>query len=233
MPRPRRYTKKRRSRRRRPFYKRRTSKRRRLVGFQGVPAGIRPNQRIVKLRYATLFNLSSVGGVLGTHVFRANSLYDPDYTGTGHQPMLFDELSAYFRHYVVLGSKIWVKWTKQDSISDDPCITGVHLDTNSTSGYTSADALIEARKGSSKMWTGKEAYPTTTSAKFSAKKFFSVTNVKDNIDEMGALVSADPTKLAYYILWCQAFNTGTEAFSLSVVIDYVAMFSDPKSIGQS
>ena len=35
------------------------------------------------------------------HVFSANSLYDPDTTGTGHQPRGFDQLSALYKMYRV------------------------------------------------------------------------------------------------------------------------------------
>jgi len=42
-------------------------------------------------------------------VFRANSLYDPNYTGGGHQPNGFDQLIAAYNHFTVISSKIRVK----------------------------------------------------------------------------------------------------------------------------
>lgn len=40
--------------------------------------------------------------------YRANSVFDPDYTGVGHQPMYFDNLAAIYQNYRVLGCKITV-----------------------------------------------------------------------------------------------------------------------------
>jgi len=41
-------------------------------------------------------------------VFRANSLYDPDYTGGGHQPNGFDQIIAAYQHFTVTDAKIRV-----------------------------------------------------------------------------------------------------------------------------
>lgn len=67
-------------------------------------------QYATKLKYSTIVNIS--GTVLRSrdHVFRANQLYDPDFTGTGHQPRFFDQLAAIYRVYRVMGSKIRVQY---------------------------------------------------------------------------------------------------------------------------
>jgi len=51
------------------------------------------------------------GGVLGftRHVFRSNSLQDPDQTGTGHQPMFFDTYAGVYSKYRVTYAKITVR----------------------------------------------------------------------------------------------------------------------------
>ena len=49
-----------------------------------------------------------VGGTCAVHIFRANSMYDPDYTGTGHQPLGFDEMSTIYNKHKVTRAKITV-----------------------------------------------------------------------------------------------------------------------------
>lgn len=39
----------------------------------------------------------------GTYILVGNGMYDPDSTGTGHQPRGFDQLMAFYDHYVVTG----------------------------------------------------------------------------------------------------------------------------------
>lgn len=53
------------------------------------------------LRYADEVSVTSVSGVPASYVFTANGLYDPNITGTGHQPMGFDAIMLCYEHYHV------------------------------------------------------------------------------------------------------------------------------------
>lgn len=55
-----------------------------------------------KLRYAEFPTITAQpAGVAGVYKFRANSVQDPNYTGTGHQPYGHDTLATLYNHYVV------------------------------------------------------------------------------------------------------------------------------------
>lgn len=65
------------------------------------------------LRYAQSISLDPKAealGATGSNVwqFAANGCYDPDVTGTGHQPMYFDNFAAVYQKYRVRYSKISV-----------------------------------------------------------------------------------------------------------------------------
>jgi len=48
--------------------------------------------------------------------YRGNSIYDPDFTGIGDQPYLFDQMMALYQNYYVSGSKIRVEtWQAIDA----------------------------------------------------------------------------------------------------------------------
>lgn len=49
-----------------------------------------------------------IGGTAAAVVFSANGMYDPDISGTGHQPIGFDEYMALYDHYTVIGSRVRV-----------------------------------------------------------------------------------------------------------------------------
>lgn len=65
-----------------------------------------PRTKSVSLLYGDT-NFSLIGASNpAAYVFRANSLFDPDFTGVGHQPRGFDQLMALYERYVVTGVKV-------------------------------------------------------------------------------------------------------------------------------
>lgn len=66
----------------------------------------------VLLKYNTYLECNFSSAVDGRfiHVFRANGLYDPDWTGGGHQPFNRDTLLGEYRKYIVTSSFFSVTW---------------------------------------------------------------------------------------------------------------------------
>lgn len=64
-----------------------------------------PPQLTQTLKYVESVSITLTAGI-GSYRFLANSLYDPNSSGAGHQPMYFDQFGAMYDHYVVLKSKI-------------------------------------------------------------------------------------------------------------------------------
>ncbi len=65
-----------------------------------------PMKNSQKLKYTDIIQLDTSMGVVDWHQFRANSLFDPDLTGTGHQPLSFDEWTSFYQRYKVHACKI-------------------------------------------------------------------------------------------------------------------------------
>lgn len=62
-----------------------------------------------RMRYHDAIILQSSGGnPLPFHTFRCNNLFDPDLTGTGHQPLRYDQLSVLFAAYRVRSAMLKV-----------------------------------------------------------------------------------------------------------------------------
>ena len=79
--------------------------------YRKIPSGFpMPKSKMLRFKYIDNISLNTATGVPTQHFFRANSLYDPDYTGTGHQPHGTDEMGLFFNHYTVISSKITVKF---------------------------------------------------------------------------------------------------------------------------
>lgn len=194
--------------------------------------------RFQKFRYVDTVNINSVAGGVNSCVMAANNPNDPcsnNVTLAAHKPMRWGQVSYFYKRYMCIGSKITVKYIGQQA--DNQPMTAIYiwldLDSNMTptQGYLSN---IESGRAKGVMINNViNSRPVTLSKTFSAKKWFNVKDLKDNQQTgLGAEVGADPTKLAYFILGCQAANgTSTTTFAtFSICIDYVVLFSEPQDI---
>lgn len=87
-----------------------------------------PDQLFVALKYNTTVNVVNVAG-FGTYIFRMNSLFDPDFTGGGEQPLLFDQYALLYSEYEVKASKIRVQYLSQSQESMKATIYPANLAT--------------------------------------------------------------------------------------------------------
>lgn len=92
-------------RRRRLMLRRRLARRPRVSRFR-APLGSFPARKTVALRYVQTVSLDPSAATNAIQVFRANSIFDPDYTGTGHQPMFRDNYATIYNEYKVNHSTI-------------------------------------------------------------------------------------------------------------------------------
>lgn len=100
-----------------------------------------PRTRRAKLKYYHAGFINPGANELGKYEFRANSVYDPDLTGGGHQPRGFDELMAHYDHFMVKGLTATVTF---DNDNGKACIGGLCLrDTSSTTNFTTVQDLME------------------------------------------------------------------------------------------
>lgn len=214
-------------------YKKRNPKRnyrkrnyRRKYSSMGVPSGM-PKQRTAVLRYAEPITLTSPSGACARYFFKANDCYDPNSTGTGHQPISWDNWTNLYNRYVVVGSKITAYVTDNTASHSEPGLVGAYLTESSLGGSTDSSYMIEAKKGVWRAITGGQRSTTIVGSKFSARKFFNIKDVADNIDKLGAICTASPAEPAYFCLWYATQSGVNNTVNVQVVIDYIVHFSEP------
>jgi len=218
-------------RRRKSLYRKKRRYRRKFRNSLGVPASFPSSIKYAKLRYVEDIKLDTAApGVLSHYVYRCGSIYDPNYTGTGHQPYSYDTYATLFNHYCVLGAKLTVRNSPNSSVVN-PIYIGTHLSPGVTPAYTTPAEFVEARKGTSALWNMNNR-PITLTCKYSAKKYFNLQSVKDNIDRLGSPFGGNPVEDAFFITWytCQE---AAVAWRAQFIIDYIVMFSEPKDLAQS
>ncbi len=67
---------------------------------------IAPAHIVRTLRYCQQFGSTGTGTAPSVQQFRLNDCYDPDYTGTGHQPMGFDQMMTLYATFRVLSTRV-------------------------------------------------------------------------------------------------------------------------------
>ncbi len=101
-----------------------------------VQRGITPfaAQFVTRFRYASTVTVvtPNMANTAGTYSFRLNSLYDPDYSGAGHQPYQFDQLTPIYNNYIV--DRCDFKVTFRPDFTTDGIFVGasVFADTDAT-----------------------------------------------------------------------------------------------------
>lgn len=224
--------------------KKRKSNRKR--GFRkALPLGGFPERKAVRLKYVDFISLDSTASGSATptiHHFRANSLYDPDLSSSGHQPRGFDQHALLYDHYTVIGSKIKVTFESDvDNVSPagQYCFL-VLQDTAGTPG--NLIDIMEGGQGKSKFSyrprntdSGKSI---TLRQKFSPYEMFGIPKTTSllSMDELTPLCTANPLEDAIYTIgvMCQrTTSTDPPAVIARVEIEYIVVFSEKKPMVSS
>lgn len=185
------------------------------------------------LMYATTLDLNpAAGGLAAVHVFSANGLYDPDVSGTGHQPRGFDQLIALYDHYVVIAAKItWKFGTTNASVYDQVACISVRDDTTTSSNMI--DNTERAVSIFEIMPAGPSADTKSLSLGVNPNAFLGRSSPLADSQLKGS-ASSNPTEGCFFhcaVAPLQAVDAAT--VNSYVVIEYTAMFIEPRAVGAS
>lgn len=204
--------------------------------LRGVRTGLNI-PKLQKLRYVQNFTLTPSTGSLVTQNFGANDGFHPDKTGTGHQPMRWDQMALFYNHYIVVGSKITVKRVGHLATSTPavPSVWGLFLN-DSVIGPTDYTLMIEQGRTKYRLDNSTNAMRTSSiTMGYSTKKFFNVKDVKDNMTRLGSDVLSSPTELAVFTVWAQALNKTDTVTTQTYIatIDFAVLYSESSDMPQS
>lgn len=191
-----------------------------------------PKLVITSHKYVAQVQINPGAGVTGSYLFRANDLYDPDYTGTGHQPLGFDQMMVFYDHFKVLGSSIRVAYTPTGTAS----IVGLGI-VDQTGFSGTSEALMEQRgfKWRSMAAAGSEG-AVVMSKKVDLPKYFGQSfrgYMAENKYEGSG--SASPTEDVFWQLFVGPANGSDDIPStyVNVEIHYRVAYYEPKYLPQS
>lgn len=198
----------------------------------GKPTTGFPKELRMTHRYVDYKTFVSTGGAVGSHTFRCNGMYDPDYTATGHQPLYFDQLTAIYNHFTVLNSKIVVKFSTDTGNSAVPVIVNLFINDDTT--VTPAGMSAQAEQNSSRFGivqcTGNNTL--TLKSRWSAVQAFGPGAISD--PNLQGTSAADPTEQQYWSIQFQGIDglTTVKVYA-QIMIEYDAIWQELKDIAAS
>lgn len=233
----------------------RRTRRRRLRKFRkgwGGPGPAFPSNRVVDFRYTTYYTFNTALSSLQEKFYNANSCYDPEASVLGYQPYGWDQWGVFYKRYVVLKSKITVEWVvNSNSFSDTtsenksvPVIVGTGLRLSNSNVIPSAYQMCQmpATSYQCMAFSKDNGRRVITTAKFHAKNFFNVKDVKDSDDLFGNTGNyggggSNPAKLAHFQVFTGCVpniaNYPNCILNTLVTIDYKVLLKDPWELSLS
>ena len=189
-----------------------------------------PPKFVTTVRYADVVNLSITSGAFASQVFSCNGLFDPDVTGTGHQPLYFDQLIALYQHYNVMSSKITIRATVAEADLTALAMM-VRVDDNSSLNANAVASMAELPGANT-------PYTVTNTAVSALPVLYASWRAKDifpgnDIANLQGSSGANPTEQSYYIIGGQDYALNTLVITCAVLIEYQVMWSEYKSVATS
>lgn len=183
------------------------------------------------LRYADTYNLAGGVPTPNAQVMLMNSLYDPDSTGTGHQPLDYDQFTAIYLKYLVVEfeyhltlynlATIGTKWVVAMSETD---ISSRTVDALSEIKYCKSGIVGRADGGDCMV---------KVSGRMPLSKIMGQ-RILDSDSSMYSNYNASPADGAFFIVKCASLD-GTSNANMYVKADirYHAFFKDRNEPSQS
>ncbi len=172
-----------------------------------------PQKLKCQMKYTEFIGYSATSN--WTYYLRANSLFDPNASGTGYQPMWFDNMKAIYNSYCVTASRIQVEVSNLSTSPARICLSPIDalslpsLSFQQQLPYSSYAALGAGLSGNS------IAYVETG---INIAAFTGYTNPLDYA--LRSLVTTNPSTQVYYGLQIQSLDATT----LSVAVTFVLVF---------
>lgn len=191
-----------------------------------------PAKMVVNHTYSEYVYIGNTAGSLANYNFACNGLYDPNLTGTGHQPSYFDTMAAIYGHYHVIGAKIKVTFIPADT-GNSPLVVGILMNDDTTNSNSNYSAIIEQPRTKHKV-IGQGGVDTrqVVYAKWSAKKTFGK-GIMANNSLQGTPIT-NPSELTVFNLFTQPLDlVSNNACYAMVNITYIAVWNEIRDFVQS
>lgn len=168
---------------------------------------------------------------------RLNSIFDPDFTGTGHQPLYHDQFDNFYKRYSVLGAKLKATFSALPSAiataqPSGPMICGVTADDDGSTSST-LSTLMETN-------TTHSTFLCNQNGGNNVKVFYLTYSPKRDLgvatddDTVGAAMGANPSKVWFGTAWMvESGLSQASSCNVTIEVDFYVKFSVLANVGTS
>lgn len=208
-----------------------------IIGANDVPGlvnttfSVFPRSKRVSLRYS---DSQSVSGTFtaGNQVWGLNCLYDPNISGTGSQPMGFDQMMVFFEHYTVTSCRIKLTLQNQTAGANAAVFARVDGDVTPITDFY--------RLGELGMTTELLLTPFGTAGSIGVlekviniRTFLGVRNLVDEFEARGS-IAANPAEGVYlHTAIANPAGVTTVTVLTYITMEFSAIFTEPRNVTRS
>lgn len=197
--------------------------------------GIVKAGKIVTMRYYFFAAPTAVLAVQNIQ-FRANSLFDPDFTGVGAQPRGFDQWVTLYDAFCVLSSTLTIQ--VRNPLDRKSSCVGIRVSEQSAETDTTIQDMVENKGGNTRFLHSMEQGAMTMKFSYNTKKFWgfrgSLNSLSDDAQDFQCTSAGNPAKQAYYtISTVRGGSSDNNPLNINGWIDYRVMCLEPKKFGGS
>lgn len=189
--------------------------------------GAFPAVKRAQLVYSTLTDIPITTGA-GVYQFSTNGLYDPNITGTGIQPLYFDQIMAIWNHYMVESSYIEIQPVFDDAAHS--IVMALYIEDDTTTSSSIAGAMMRPGAVSDCINTFGST-TTTLRIGWNLKRAFG--NVSQNSGPFRGDASKNPDEQQYFTVFVNDKNLIASNLTVRVRIVFNAVFTEFKTIATS
>lgn len=183
-----------------------------------------PPTLLTKLRYVDTYALNSTAGSLSKQVFYVNSIFDPDNTGVGHQPLYSDTYGSIYDHYAVVSTKLTIQY--QSLAATTSMVVGAVIDDDNTSSSTPT-TLMEQNMGKHMLLPplyGSLSNRTIT-IQWDCKKHLGIDPFSSQTYKTA--IGSNPSEIASLIVWSVPADGGSTASTqVQVTMEFTVLYTE-------
>jgi len=180
----------------------------------------------VEMNYHENITLSSMTtATLAVYVFRLNSIFDPNKTGTGTQPYGHDSYATNYNRYRVDSVKYRINVAAADILNfvvvplngTSGCSTTAEFDILCEAPWSKNKVIGYSGNGGSRVVSGFVSLPTLTT----------MPNIYKTDDRFAAIFGSNPTEVIDLVLGFYNTSMSTQSPRVTIDLEYRVLITDP------